>query len=118
MTRLNFDSDSNNTLVVSFPDIGGRRNLPGILFGVPPHVSYSDVLKENDNAYHIEAFYRWRVNDNISVTPGLWVILNPENNSNNDTQYVGVVRTTLRFLICSIIDLLKTGVKTQSFSVF
>nr|WP_233153986.1 iron uptake porin [Scytonema sp. HK-05] len=82
---------------VSFPDVGGRGNLPGILFGVPPRVSSSDVRKEEDNAYHIEAFYRWRLNDNISVTPGLWVILNPENNSRNDTQYVGVLRTTFDF---------------------
>lgn len=82
---------------VSFPDVGGKGNLPGILVGVPPHVSSSDVRKEGDNAYHIEAFYRWRLNDNISVTPGFWVILNPENNSRNDTQYVGVLRTTFDF---------------------
>lgn len=84
-------------LGVSFPDVGGKGNLPGILFGVPPRVSSSDVRKEGDNAYHIEAFYRWRLNDNISVTPGFWVILNPENNSRNDTQYVGVLRTTFDF---------------------
>jgi hypothetical protein len=82
---------------VSFPDVGGRGNLPGILVGLPPRVSRSDVRQEGDNSYHIEAFYRWRLNDNISVTPGFWVILNPENNSNNDTQYVGVVRTTFDF---------------------
>ncbi|RCJ33945.1 hypothetical protein A6769_23150 [Nostoc punctiforme NIES-2108] len=82
---------------VSFPDVGGRGNLPGILFGIPPHVSNSDVRQERDNAYHIEAFYRYRLNDNISVTPGFWVILNPENDSRNDTQYVGVLRTTFDF---------------------
>ncbi|MDY6898701.1 MAG: iron uptake porin [Cyanobacteriota bacterium] len=82
---------------VSFPDVGGKGNLPGILVGIPPHVSKSDVREENDNAYHIEAFYRWRVNDNISITPAFWVILNPENDSSNDTQYVGVMRTTFDF---------------------
>ncbi|BAY13087.1 iron uptake porin [Calothrix sp. NIES-2098] len=82
---------------LSFPDVGGRGNLPGIIVGIPPHVTNSSVRQENDNAYHIEAFYRWRVNDNISVTPGFWVILNPENNSNNDTQYVGVLRSTFDF---------------------
>ncbi|MBP5975624.1 iron uptake porin [Brasilonema sp. CT11] len=82
---------------VSFPDVGGKGNLPGIVFAVPPHVSSSDVRKEGDNAYHIEAFYRWRLNDNISVTPGFWVIINPENNSKNDTQYVSVLRTTFDF---------------------
>ncbi|WP_019509410.1 iron uptake porin [Pleurocapsa sp. PCC 7319] len=82
---------------LSFPDLGGEGNLPGIIFGVPPHVTSSDVREENDNAYHVEAFYRLRVNDNISVTPGVWAIFNPENNSDNDTQYVGVLRTTFNF---------------------
>ncbi|WP_193195352.1 iron uptake porin [Nostoc sp. MG11] len=82
---------------MSFPDVGGKGNLPGILFGLPPRVSNSDVREESDNSYHIEVFYRWRMNDNISVTPGLWVILNPENDSSNDPQYVGVIRTTFDF---------------------
>jgi hypothetical protein len=82
---------------LSFPDVGGKGNLPGILVGLPPRISNSDVREEPDNAYHIEAFYRLRLNDNISVTPGFWVILNPENNSQNDTQYVGVLRTTFDF---------------------
>ncbi|MBW4619967.1 MAG: iron uptake porin [Cyanosarcina radialis HA8281-LM2] len=82
---------------LSFPDVGGRGNLPGIVFGIPPYISSSDVRREGNNAYHLEAFYRWRLNDNISVTPGFWVIFNPENNSSNDTQYIGVVRTTFDF---------------------
>jgi hypothetical protein len=82
---------------ISFPDVGGRGNLPGILFGLPPRVSNSDVRKDRDNSYHIEAFYRCRLNDHISVTPGFWVIVNPENNSKNDTQYVGALRTTFDF---------------------
>ena len=76
---------------------GGEGNLPGIMFGIPPHVNSSDVREEDDNAYHLEAYYRLRVNDNISVTPGVWAIFNPENNSDNDTQYVGVLRTTFNF---------------------
>ncbi len=82
---------------LSFPDVGGKGNLPGILLGLPPRVSNSNVREEGDNSYHLEAFYRWRLNDNISITPGFWMILNPENNRNNDTQYVGVVRTTFDF---------------------
>jgi hypothetical protein len=82
---------------LSFPDLAGEGNLPGILFGVPPHIVSSDVREEGDRAYHLEAFYRFQVNDHISVTPGFWTIFNPENNSNNDTQYVGVLRTTFDF---------------------
>lgn len=82
---------------LSFPDLAGEGNLPGILFGVPPHIVSSDVREESDRAYHLEAFYRWQVSDHISVTPGFWTIFNPENNKNNDTQYVGVLRTTFDF---------------------
>ncbi|MGQ4646071.1 iron uptake porin [Lyngbya aestuarii] len=84
---------------LSFSDLGGEGNLPGILFGIPPHLSQSDVRQNQENAYHIEAFYSWRVNDHISVTPDFWVIFNPGNNSENDTQYVGVLRTTFDFSI-------------------
>ncbi|MDX2239625.1 MAG: carbohydrate porin, partial [Leptolyngbyaceae cyanobacterium bins.302] len=45
----------------------------------------------------VEAFYRFRINDNIAITPGVFVLFNPEGNSANNTQYVGVVRTTFTF---------------------
>jgi hypothetical protein len=82
---------------ISFPDVGGRGFLPGILVGIPPVVSSSDVREDRDTAYHLEAFYRLQLNDNIAVTPGFWVIFNPENDSRNATQYVGVIRTTFNF---------------------
>ena len=97
---VNADDSANawyGAIGVSFPDVGGEGNLPGIIFGVPPHIVSSDVLEEDDNAYHIEVFYRWRLNDNISMTPGFWTVINPENNSDNDTLYVGVLRTTFDF---------------------
>lgn len=47
--------------------------------------------------YHVEAYYRIRLIDNISLTPGAFVIFNPESNSNNDTTTVGVLCTTFAF---------------------
>lgn len=82
---------------LTFPDIGGKGYMPGVLVGIPPKVSNSDVLQEQSTAYHVEAFYRLQLTDKIAITPGFWVIFNPENNSNNDTQYVGVLRTTFNF---------------------
>ncbi|MBO3459719.1 MAG: iron uptake porin [Aetokthonos hydrillicola CCALA 1050] len=82
---------------MSFPDVGGTGNLPGFLFGIPPHVTSSNVRKDQNTPYHLEAFYRFRLNDNISITPDFWVILNPEADTRNDTQYVGVIRTTFDF---------------------
>lgn len=63
---------------LTFPDVGGKGNLPGILVGLPPKVTSSDVRKDPDTSYHVEAFYRFQVNDYISVTPGFWVVFNPE----------------------------------------
>jgi carbohydrate-selective porin OprB len=46
---------------------------------------------------HLEAFYRFQLTDNIAITPGFWAVINPENNSDNDTQFVGVLRTYFQF---------------------
>ncbi|WP_231510265.1 iron uptake porin [Fischerella sp. PCC 9605] len=82
---------------LTFPDVGGKGNLPGILFGLPPRVGSSDVRREGDTSYHLEAFYRIQVTENISITPDFWVVFNPENDSSNPTQYVGVLRTSFNF---------------------
>jgi hypothetical protein len=84
-------------LGLSFPDVGGRGNLPGILIGLPPRLSNSDVRDEKDTSVHLEAFYRFQLSDNIAITPGFWAVINPENNSDNDTQFVGVIRTYFQF---------------------
>lgn len=82
---------------LTFPDVGGEGNLPGILVGLPPKVTNSDVREDRNTSYHVEAFYRFQVNDYISITPGFWVVFNPENDARNDTQYVGVLRTSFDF---------------------
>ncbi|WP_250124570.1 iron uptake porin [Chroococcidiopsis sp. CCMEE 29] len=81
----------------TFPDLGSEGNLSGILVGLPPKVTSSDIRKDPDTSYHIEAFYRFQVNDNVFITPGFWVVLNPEHDSSNNTQYVGVIRTSFDF---------------------
>ena len=52
---------------------------------------------DKDTSLHLEAFYRFRVNDNISITPGLILITNPEHNNDNDTISIGTIRTTFNF---------------------
>ena len=47
--------------------------------------------------YHLEGYYRLRLNDHVSVTPGAIVLFNPEGNSANQTTAVGVLRTTFTF---------------------
>ena len=103
-------SNSNNATILSalgylaFPDLGKKGNLGGILFGIAPTVIDTDFinaagLRRDDRStpLHLEAFYRYRLTDNIAITPGVFVLFNPEGNSRNDTQYVGVIRTTFTF---------------------
>jgi hypothetical protein len=76
----------------------GVRDLliPGSLLAVAggqPLVVQGELGPEQTN---IEAFYRFPINDNISITPAVIVIANPSNNS-QDTIIQGVVRTTFSF---------------------
>ncbi|BAY66115.1 hypothetical protein NIES22_62280 [Calothrix brevissima NIES-22] len=89
----------NAALTLALPDLGKKGNLAGFVFGIPPKVTSNDVAtrRDNDTSFHIEGFYTYRFNDNISVTPTLFVITNPEANSNNDPIWVGAVRTTFTF---------------------
>ena len=92
------------TAYLAFPDLGKKGNLGGLLFGITPTVISTDFinaagLRRDDRStpFHLEAFYRYRLTDNIAITPGVFVLFNPEGNARNDTQYVGVIRTTFTF---------------------
>lgn len=87
-------------VTLAFPDLFGEGNLAGVVVGLPPKVIDNDLdtdLEDEDNALHLEAFYRLRVNDHIAVTPGFFIITNPEHDRNNDPVYVGTIRTTFEF---------------------
>jgi len=83
-------------------DFGREGNLLGVIFGQPPKVTDFSVGGVDQDlpsgtSYHLEGLYKMRLTDNIAVTPGLLVIFNPENNEDNDTIYVGTIRTTFSF---------------------
>ncbi len=80
-------------------DFGAKGNTLGLIFGQPPKVTDSNIAgkEDSDTSYHLEALYKMKLNKRIAVTPGLLVIFNPEHNNNNDTVYVGTVRTTFKF---------------------
>jgi len=84
---------------VAFRDLGKKGSVLGVLFGQPPRVTRNDIATREDNgtSYHLEALYRYQLTDNISLTPGVLVIFNPEHNNSNDTIYVGTLRTTFTF---------------------
>ncbi|MEG4113841.1 MULTISPECIES: iron uptake porin [unclassified Microcoleus] len=87
----------NGAITVALGDFARQGNVLGFVFGVPPKVTDSDVARNRNTSYHLEGFYRFQVNDFISVTPGVYVILNPEHNNNNEDIWVGLLRTTFSF---------------------
>ena len=99
---------------LNFPDLFGEGNLGGIYVGQPPRISESDLPvgknipslfaatggiagDQPGTTTHLEAFYRYRVSDNITVTPGVVVLFNPGNTDGSDTVGIGAIRTTFTF---------------------
>jgi hypothetical protein len=101
---------------LNFPDLFGEGNMGGLYVGQPPRITSSDLPDgrnvpdtisrgifpggegdQPDTTTHVEAFYRWQVADNISITPGVIVIFDPGHNPDNDTIGIGAIRTTFTF---------------------
>ncbi|MBV6626371.1 MAG: iron uptake porin [Rivularia sp. (in: Bacteria)] len=80
-------------------DLGAKGSTLGVIFGQPPRVTENDIAarEDEDTSYHLEALYKLPINDNIAITPGVLVIFNPEHDNDNDTIYVGTLRTTFKF---------------------
>jgi hypothetical protein len=100
--RSNASTTFNSWMVgFHFRDMFKQGNNAGILFGQPldrDSVSGGARFQANKaTPYHLEAYYRFQINDNISITPGAFVLFNPEGTKDNDTVGVGVLRTTFSF---------------------
>ncbi|MGV2829747.1 iron uptake porin [Myxosarcina sp. GI1(2024)] len=85
---------------LAFPDLGKEGNLGGVIIGMEPWVTESSIDNlgdDEDTSLHVEAFYEYRFNDNIAVTPGVIWITAPDNNDANDDLIIGTIRTTFTF---------------------
>lgn len=79
-------------------DLGKQGSVTGLMVGQPPKVtSNQGGLDDPDSAWHIQAQYRYPINDNIDLNPGFFVIINPENNSENSAIWIGTIRGIFRF---------------------
>ncbi|MEM7716328.1 MAG: iron uptake porin [Cyanobacteria bacterium P01_A01_bin.68] len=93
----------NWAVTFAFPNLGNEGNLGGIIIGQPPKLIQNQYQSDNeeyidkDTSLHLEAFYRFNINDNIAITPGVIMITNPEHNNDKDTIYIGTLRTTFSF---------------------
>lgn len=87
-------------VTLALSDLGTQDSLLGVVIGQPPKATSNDFgtkYTDQDTSLHLELFYRFQATDNIAITPGFLIITNPEHNKNNDTIYLGTVRTTFAF---------------------
>jgi BMFP domain-containing protein YqiC len=94
-------------LGLAFADFGKRGNLLGFSAGVEPYVANprqfglfdptTGIGARRDRPYHLEAFYKFQLTDNISITPGVIYIINPGQDRNNTDALIGTLRTTFTF---------------------
>jgi BMFP domain-containing protein YqiC len=90
----------NYAVTLGFPDLGKPGNLAGIILGMEPKVTSSsidEISKDGDTSYHIEAFYQYKLSDNITITPGVIWLTAPDHNEQNDNVVIGALRTTFSF---------------------
>ena len=109
------DVETTNYMVyLNFPDLLKKGNLGGIYVGQPPKIVSSNLPVGNNvpdlldggngseggqpgTTTHIEAFYRWQLNDNMSVTPGVIHIIEPGHTPDSDSITIGILRTSFTF---------------------
>jgi hypothetical protein len=100
----------NYAVTLNFPDLFKEENAGGIVVGMQPRLTGTSnstlaeaiglpagQRKDRDVGLHIEAFYRFQLNDNISVTPGFFWLTAPNHDERNPDAVISVVRTTFIF---------------------
>jgi hypothetical protein len=94
----------NWSLTAAAPDLGGKGNLAGLLVGQEPRVTSSGIDPATDNnttdpksGLHIEGFYQFKINDSLSITPGIIYLTAPNQDANSTGAVIGALRTTFTF---------------------
>jgi BMFP domain-containing protein YqiC len=96
-------STLNFAVGLAFPDLGKEGNVAGIIFGMEPKVTgmsrglRNAIGKDSDTSFHVEAFYQYKLTENIAITPGIIWLTAPDHNSSNDDLVIGTIRTTFTF---------------------
>jgi hypothetical protein len=83
----------------AFPDLFFKGNLGGVIVGAIPYSAdapgVSDSADNNNVPLHVEGFYKFQLNNFISVTPGVIYQMNPGQGDNESV--IGTLRTTFKF---------------------
>jgi hypothetical protein len=95
----------NYALTLAFPDLAGEGNLGGLVIGMQPRLTGStpelgaalERRRDPDVGLHLEGFYRYRLSDHISITPGVIWLTAPNHDNDNQDVIIGTIRTTFTF---------------------
>ena len=93
----------NWAVTLAFPDLGKEGNLGGVIIGMQPKLTSTSApisglpRRDPDTGFHVEGFYRYQINDKVSITPGVLWLTAPNHDSQNGDIFLGVIRTTLEF---------------------
>lgn len=100
----------NYAITLNFPDLFKEGNAGGIVVGMQPRLTDTSnntlaeaiglplgQRRDRDVGLHVEAFYRFQLNDNISITPGFFWLTAPNHDDRNPDTVIGAIRTTFIF---------------------
>ena len=77
---------------LQWADVFAKGNAAGFAIGAP-----GNAPTLSKDALMWEAFYRYKVSDNISITPAVFYVSNNQGLKNASSNYGGVIQTTFRF---------------------
>ncbi len=90
----------NYAVTLAAKDFGSKGSTLGFVVGMQPKLTSNTGITtrvDSSTGLHLETFYKYKVSDNLYITPGLLMLTNPEHNSANPTEYLGTIRTTFVF---------------------
>jgi hypothetical protein len=77
---------------LQWSDVFAKGNAAGIAYGQPGN---STTISKDASLF--EVFYKYKVSDNISVTPAVFYVSNNQAFQNNSSNWGGVIQTKFTF---------------------
>lgn len=99
---------------LSINDFGKKGSSLGFVVGMEPKLTGTSSAalasrigglqaidvgrrRDRDTSFHLEGFYKFRLSENILITPGVIWLTAPGHDSRNDDIFIGTLRTTFTF---------------------
>ncbi|AFY68799.1 cyanobacterial porin [Thalassoporum mexicanum PCC 7367] len=91
----------NYAIAMVFPDLFKEGSSGALIVGAAPYLTSLDAPGDpefsEETPFHIEAFYKYRVSKNITVTPAIVWLTSPDQGRIDNDAFIGTVRTTFSF---------------------